>query len=88
MRRRDIDAFGRDQVAERPPFCRVLITASDDSQREMSYNVRISGAISDVETVLIHCTREQGQSEAQSEYIIIKRLFSVNNYTLLCSPVF
>ena len=63
MLRRDIDAFGTDQTAEGPPFCRVLITGSDDSQRILNHKVKINGVTCDEENVLIHCTRDQPLSE-------------------------
>ena len=63
MLRRDIDAFGTDQTEEGPPYCRVLITESDDSQRVLNHKFKINGVTSDVEEVLIHCTRDQPLSE-------------------------
>ena len=62
--RRDIDAFGTDQTEEGPPYCRVLIIASDDSMRTLSYKVAIHGVTSDVKNVLIHCTQDQALSES------------------------
>ena len=63
MHRSDIDAFGIEQTAEGPPYCRVLVTATNECQRDMKYMVPIDGVTSDVKKVLIHCTREQTQGE-------------------------
>ena len=63
MLRSNIDAFGTVQTAEGPPYCRVLITGSDVSQRNLKYKFKIHGVISNVEKVLIHCTRDRPLSE-------------------------
>ena len=61
--RRDIDAFGTEQTAEGPPYCRALITGSAKSQINLEHKVTIKGVTSDVEKVLIHCTRDQPLGE-------------------------
>ena len=70
MHRRDIDAFGIKQTAEGPPYCRVLVTATNDCQRNLNYRVSIYGVTSDVKKVLIHCTQEQAQGEYDCVLII------------------
>ena len=70
MHRRDIDAFGIEQTAEGPPYCRVLVTATNECQRNLNYMVPIDGVTSDVKKVLIHCIREQAQGEYDCELIL------------------
>ena len=71
MQRRDIDAFGIEQTAEGPLYCRVLVTATNECQRNLNYMVPIDDFTSDVKKVLIHCTREQAQGEYDCDLIVL-----------------
>ena len=63
--RSDMDSFGKDQQTEGPPYCRIMVIATEGSQRkrELYYRVPLDGITADVEEVVIHCTWSQLQSK-------------------------
>ena len=82
MQRRDIDAFGTEQTAEGPPYCRVLVTATKECQRNLIYRVPIDGVTSDVKTVLIHCTQEQAQGEYDCDCVLTVKIVQFQVFIL------